>query len=183
MSTGPDARPATLVVLAGLPGVGKTTLARAVARDLPAALLRVDAIEGTLRRLGAARSEGMGVTGYAVAAAVAREQLLTGGTVIIDAVNPVEAVRETWRELAASTFARLRVVEVVCSDRVEHRSRVETRVSDLPGGHVPSWQEVLDRWYEPWTEPRLVLDSATVSVLAGAATVTRYLRATADDPP
>ena len=38
-----------LVVLAGLPGVGKTTLARGAARRLGAAYLRVDTVEHALR--------------------------------------------------------------------------------------------------------------------------------------
>jgi predicted kinase len=41
-----------LIVFGGLPGVGKTALARAVAQELAAAYLRVDAIEAAMRRAG-----------------------------------------------------------------------------------------------------------------------------------
>lgn len=171
-----EGKPA-LVVFAGLPGVGKTTLARVVAQALPAPLLRIDAIESTLRTTGVLTTEEMGVTGYAVAAAVARDQLMLGQAVVIDAVNPVEPARALWRELAESTSARLFFIEIVCSDRAEHRRRVETRTTDLAGGYLPTWQEVLDRRYEPWTEDRLVIDTATASVADAAAAVARHAEA------
>ena len=55
-------------------------------------------------------------------------------------------------------------VEVICSDRDAHRSRVESRVPDIPGHRVPTWQEVVDREYEPWQEDRLVIDTARLRV-------------------
>jgi hypothetical protein len=52
------------------------------------------------------------------------------------------------------------VIGVVCSDRREHRRRVEQREPDLPGFIVPAWERV-SRWeYEPWQGERLV--AATV---------------------
>ena len=51
-------------------------------------------------------------------------------------------------------------IEIVCSDRAEHRRRVETRVPDIEGLMLPTWQEVVDRDYRPWTRDRLVVDTA-----------------------
>jgi predicted kinase len=42
----------TLIVFGGLPGTGKTTLARAVVQEHAATYLRIDTIEQTLRSSG-----------------------------------------------------------------------------------------------------------------------------------
>ena len=55
-----------LIVFGGLPGVGKTTLARAVARKMEAVYLRVDTIEQALRTSNMLQAE-VGPAGYLVA--------------------------------------------------------------------------------------------------------------------
>ena len=54
-----------------------------------------------------------------------------------------------------------RVIEVVCSDPEQHRSRLANRVRSIDGFPEPTWDDVTARreeWQE-WTEDRLVLDS------------------------
>jgi hypothetical protein len=79
-----------LIVLAGLPGVGKTTIARELARTLPAVHVRVDSIEQALRRTGLAVEE----EGYVVAHAIAADNLRAGLTVVADCVNPWPVTRD-----------------------------------------------------------------------------------------
>jgi predicted kinase len=147
-----------LVVFGGLPGVGKTTLSREVARALGAVWLRIDAIEVAIWQ--ARPSEDVGAAGYTAAAAVAGANLGLGWTVVVDAVNPLEVARRPWRELAALHGVPIRVVEVICSDTAEHRRRVQRRQPDIEGFVVPTWQQVVDREYELWTEPRLTVDTS-----------------------
>ncbi len=133
----------------GLPGSGKTTLARRAAAELGAAHLRIDAIEAALLRSGFAEPP-LGPVGYAVAHEVAASCLLVGTPVVVDAVSPVPAARAGWTALAATSEVPLRVVEVAMTDHVEHRRRVEARRSDLDGLVVPTWAQVLSLEYEPW---------------------------------
>ncbi len=154
-----------LIILSGLPGAGKTTLGRALARRQGAVFLRVDAIEAGLAQstLGIARAED---AGYRVACNLAEEHLKLGQTVIVDSVNPVEATRAAYRAVARRTTRPFAEVEVVCSDPGEHQARVEGRAADLPGQNVPSWQDVLARHYETWDVPPLRIDTAGRSVEA-----------------
>jgi predicted kinase len=149
-----------LIVLSGLPGAGKTTIARKLAHDLAAVYLRIDSIEQSIR--GAGRPvEG---EGYSVAYAVAEDNLRLGRIVVADCVNPWPLTRSEWRAVADRTGVQALDVEIVCSDAGEHRRRVETRATDITGHRLPTWQEVVDRDYRPWDVERIVIDTARLSV-------------------
>lgn len=149
-----------LIVFAGLPGVGKSTLARSVSDRLKAVWLRVDTIEASLLRAGIAHSFETGLAAYLAARDLASDHLGLGRDVVIDAVNGVEPAREMWRELAKQRHAALYVIEVTCSDTAEHRRRVESQPSPTPPLPSSTWDEVLHREYHPWTEPVLSVDGA-----------------------
>jgi predicted kinase len=148
-----------LIVLAGLPGTGKSTIAVPLARELRASYLRIDTIEQALvdsgELVGRPRTAGY-IAGYALA----RDQLGVGVTVVVECVNPLKVTRDAWKSVADQQRAWLLDVELVCSDPDEHRSRVENRSVDVPGLILPSWREVLDRDYEEWDRDRLVIDTA-----------------------
>jgi predicted kinase len=154
----------TLIVFGGLPGTGKTTLARAVAEEHSATYLRIDTIEQVLRSSGVLAGEDVGPAGYLVAYALAESNLRMGRIVVTDSVNPLAVTRVAWRQVAATASSEIVEIEVVCSDITEHRRRVETRSVDVPGLVLPGWQDVVERDYEPWDGPRIVLDTATCTV-------------------
>ena len=155
-----------LVIFAGLPGSGKTTIARALADHLNAFHLRIDTIEQAMQRsvLNLPSAED---AGYLAAYGVAGDNLRQGRIVIADSVNPIALTRSDWRAVATKADTKFLEVEVLCSDEFEHRRRVEERVADIEGHKLPTWQEVLDRAYEPWPQDqspkRLVLDTAKLS--------------------
>ena len=149
-----------LVVFSGLPGVGKTTIARELAVSMGAVHLRIDTIEQALRNAGS-KVEG---EGYSVAYAVAEDNLRLGRIVVADCVNPWPLTRDEWRSVADRAGVRTVDVEVVCSDLDEHRRRVESRSTDLPGHRLPTWTEVVERDYRPWSCKRLVIDTALLEV-------------------
>lgn len=152
-----------LIVCGGLPGTGKTTLSQALAARLEATYLRVDTIEQTLRSAEVLRGD-VGPSGYAVAQAVAETNLGLGRIIVADGVNPVAASRAGWRAVAMRSGATLLEVEIVCSDVQEHRRRVATRMSDIPGLVLPSWDAIQQLPYQRWDEPHIVLDTAQLMV-------------------
>jgi len=149
-----------LAVFAGLPGVGKSTLAEQVGAVLPAAVLPVDTVDFTMAAYDVTEPR-PGYAAYGVVAALAEVQLRMGHSVIIDAVHPVKAARQQWVELAERLDVPLRVVEVVCGDDAEHRRRVESRYAARAHDGIPDWVRVLERQaeYEPYLGPRLVVDT------------------------
>jgi predicted kinase len=153
-------RTGLLVEFGGLPGTGKSTLAGRLATETGAVWLRIDEIEGALRRNGLTPDQ-TGLAAYSVAHDVAANHLRRGLMVIADAVNPVAAARAGWRDLAASVHCGHRVVETVCPEKSEHQRRVRSRVSDLPGWVYPTWSEVQQAAaeYEPRTDDRLTIDT------------------------
>lgn len=139
-----------LIVLAGLPGTGKTTLARRLSKALSLVYLRVDCIEAPfIARDPNAGCEG---EGYEALINIALENLKLGHGVLIDTVNPLHITRAMFLELSRKAQAETYQFELTLEDMELHRRRIEERQSDIAGFRVPSWQDVLEREYEEWDE-------------------------------
>ncbi|WP_394551403.1 AAA family ATPase [Agromyces sp. MMS24-JH15] len=156
-----------LIVMAGLPGAGKSTIGEIVGARLGATVVSVDPIESAILRAGIDADQPTGLAAYLVAEEIARKELRAGRTVIVDAVNAVEAARLQWRDLAEATEARLRVVEVVCTDESVHRQRLEKRERGLPHLDEITWRAVEQslEGYAPWTGPSSALPRITIDSL------------------
>ena len=164
---------ATLIAFAGLPGTGKSTIAAALSKRTGAVFLRIDEIEASLRARGPSRD--IGPEGYHVAAALAASNLRLGHDVITDCVNPWPLTRTIFAEAAERADAAMLGVEILCSDRAEHRRRVETRTLDIPGGSLPDWPAVEARDYTPWHDVDLHIDTATTPVAEAVSLILRRL--------
>ena len=150
---------AKLIVFSGLPGTGKSSVARGLAKQMGAVWLRVDSAEQAIRESGVVPGE-LDDAGYRVLYALAYDNLLVGRDVIGDSVNPWMLTRNAWRDVGVRAGAHVIEVEVVCSDREEHRRRVETRVSEVPGLVLPDWKAATSRDYHRWDRDHVIVDTA-----------------------
>ncbi|MGO7896431.1 AAA family ATPase [Rhizobium ruizarguesonis] len=152
-----------LIIFGGLPSSGKTTIARALAERLNAVHVRVDTIEQAIRASGI--GDDAGPAGYIVAYGIAGDNLTLGRTVIADSVNPLRITRSAWLSVAQAAGVMAAEVEVICSDKAEHRNRVETRLTDVEGLVKPTWQETSERAYDEWHDA-ILIDTALKTVEA-----------------
>ena len=152
-----------LIVFGGLPGTGKTTVAKALAQKLDAVYLRIDTIGQALRSHEALKTD-VGPWGYIVGYRLAEDNLRIGRIVVTDSVNSLKMTRDAWVSVAERAAAEAAEVEVVCSDAAEHRRRIETRRSDIEKLRLPTCQNVINREYESWDRHHIIIDTASKTV-------------------
>ncbi|HUF53021.1 MAG TPA: AAA family ATPase [Dehalococcoidia bacterium] len=137
--------PAMLVITCGLPGTGKSTIARGVARRIDAEVLQSDVVRKRLEgmppdqrvpeefRKGLYSAE-MTERTYEAVFAEAREHLMSGRSVVLDASFIRREHRRAAARLARETGAQFACIEVAASDRAV-RERLAGR---LRRGRDPS---------------------------------------------
>ena len=168
----------TLYIFAGLPGTGKSELSQNLARERRAVYLRIDTIEQALRD---SRTFHRGGEGYALAYRIASDNLRLGLDVAADSVNPIQATRVAWREVALLAGVPFIEIEVVCSNEAEHKKRVEIRSTDIPGLILPTWRGVMNREYDLWDTEHIVIDTANKSIEESYAELRRVLKSVTSD--
>lgn len=163
--------PVTLIVCAGLPGTGKSTLAEGLGRALGCPVFAKDWLEAALWRSGIRREHGSSWAGYELLTALAEGQLRLGQSAVLDCVAGRERQRGQWRALAVQYQAAFRAVECVCADAALHQARLAGRQRGIPGWYELDWAEVerVRAEYEPWEGERLVVDLASPAAQTLAA--------------
>ncbi|MBK2258789.1 AAA family ATPase [Francisella philomiragia] len=149
-------------IFSGLPGVGKTTLAKQLAQAMPnTAYFRIDTVEYYLKK---AYSQELNKQGYEIVYYQAKENLELDKSVIIDCCNPILESRELWNSLSQINNTKVINIEIICSDIQAHQNRIETRYKSNPNKY-PTWQNVLDRDYEYWKDEIIRIDTAETDII------------------
>ena len=150
-----------LFIISGLPASGKSTLSKLIAKKYNAFYLRVDTIEQGLKDLCNYNVQG---EGYRLSYHIAADNLKIGHNVVADSCNPINLTRREWENVAKSNNSIFINIEIICSDKDEHRKRIETRISEIEGLKLPDWNDVENREYHQWESDRIVIDTANKTV-------------------
>ncbi len=156
-----------LIVFAGAPGTGKSTLARAVARELRAVYLDKDTIKDTALTLGRdMKMEGVadfaGALSYTLLIPFARDNLTLGLPVVVDSPAGYRLFQDAIENFVRSVKVDFKLVECITTDDGLLRERIERRAADVPDHRVREWdayQQARAR-LERMSGPRLVVDTA-----------------------
>lgn len=150
----PGLRPA-LVLVAGLPGTGKSTLSRALAANADFEVVRSDVVrkeifaadtgpDGSANLYTSDRTQHV----YNECLSRARRELLNGGRVIVDATFQREHDRQSFLQLAIECGSRVAWIECVASPEIA-RHRIESRRGDPSDADWSVYHLVQQRWQPP----------------------------------
>lgn len=150
-----------LFILSGLPASGKSTLSKGIAKAYNAIYLRIDTIEQRLRDVCYIQVQ---EEGYKLAHSIASDNLRLGLSVVADSCNLVSLSRADWEAVATANGCAFINIEVVCSDKEEHRKRAETRKVEIENHQLPDWKAIENRECHPWHRKRIQIDTAGKSI-------------------
>ena len=146
-----------LVVVCGLPGVGKTTVASTIAERIDGAHLRTDVIRKELfsePEYTPAETERV----YEEILERARDAVEAGGSVVLDGTFKNEPLRERAVTTANAGGAGFRMVKVECSTDVVKR-RIENRENDASDADFEIHTMYRDR-FEPVSMEHVTVDNS-----------------------
>ena len=146
-----------VLVVTGLPGVGKTTVSRALAAQLDAQLVRTDVVRtACIDDPQYTPSERAAV--YDEVFDRARDALSRGEAVILDGTFRRRVDRKQAVEVAAEAGATLGVVAVEC-DESTVEARIRAREDDASDADVAVHRQFRER-YDPIELPHATVDNS-----------------------
>jgi len=98
--------------------------------------------------------------GYRLTHRISGENLAVGNSVVADSCNHLNITREDWQFVAIRNSVAFINIETICSNKSEHRHRIETQPSPISNLQLPTWEQVQDREYHNRTHERITIDTS-----------------------
>jgi predicted kinase len=146
-----------LVGVGGLPGAGKSVVARKIADRLQGLLLRTDVVRKELYP-APTYSEAENIAVYLEVRRRAEAALASGTSVVLDATFRLQSERESARQMAEKHRASWHFILVTAPEPLI-RERLAQRSGDASDADFAIYEEIRDQ-YEPVEEPYLHVDNS-----------------------
>lgn len=149
---------ARIIIIGGLPGTGKTTIANNLANAMGSVTYTKDLLEAAVVRSGLANANELKGVGYELLKTLALNCFNSGNSPILDCIAPAQRVSLYWEDLLELP---IKYLECTCSNESLHQQRLESRERGIEGWYELTWQDVLGikQQYKPFQKSRLILDS------------------------
>lgn len=153
--------PQTLIILSGLPGCGKTTLARLLVQELQLPILTIDDIVDAIPAHLTRHTERFWEDMVHILLHLVDAQLAWGHSVIVDSVFmgvDENQTQHTWSdrrrayEIAQQRQVNFRPITCHISDETVWRERLAQRARQFPDAPTATWTQVdvQRRFFQPW---------------------------------
>jgi predicted kinase len=153
----PTADTGEIIVVCGLPGVGKSTVARAIADAVDGEVLRTDVIRQQIVENPVYTAEEKRRV-YEELFERARKHLTDGRSVVLDGTYRRRTYRDRARELAADLDTGFELVAVQCDEPVVER-RIAEREDDASEADIEVYHQYRDS-FEPFVGDHLTIDNS-----------------------
>ncbi len=149
-----------IVIICGLPGVGKTTLATGLAPLINATVLSTDKIRKELIATPTYIWEERRLV-YDVMTLIAKYCQNSGVNCILDATFSTESSRNEVRRKLVLTCNRFSIIECICSEDVII-SRLKNRENDYSDADISIYRK-MKNIYEPVRGEHIIIDTSNPS--------------------
>ena len=146
-----------LIVICGLPGTGKTTIAKALSQQVGAALFRTDAIRKEMMRENT-YTEREKNSVYESMFAAADEKLRNGEDCVLDGTFYKKSLINEARIVAEKNGSRFHLIECVLHEK-DVKERISKRKKDESDADFSVYHTV-KKSFEPITEKHIVVDTS-----------------------
>lgn len=148
----------TIIIIGGIPGAGKSTLAKALSKELNIPAFAKDELEAAVARRGLCNNKETQGVGFEIMAVIAKNQIENNNSAIFDFIASKSRITERWPELLES---EIKYIECICSNEEIHKERIQSRNRNIEGWYELVWEDVLTikQYFQPLMANRLIVDS------------------------
>lgn len=146
-----------LIIVCGLPGTGKSEVAKLIASMAEGSLLKTDILRKKVGKIFSPKAQKV----YQLLLKIAKGDLLSGKSVILDGTFYSEDLRNEAVKLAQKYEAQIHFIEVVCKEKII-KDRIEKRLNKDNSESEANYLAYLKmkKVWEPIKEKHIIIDNS-----------------------